>query len=105
MRSIDQPYDHSRSHGCFLPSTRLISSRLKNRQRTSSPVRSRTSRIHRDVWYAHGHITSKWKSTNSIPIPPIVADRHGTTRGGGQVSRSVTSSPAAGGPTAPIASK
>ena len=37
IRSIDQPYDHSRSHGCFLPSTRLISSRLKKRHRTSTP--------------------------------------------------------------------
>ena len=46
MRIIDQPYDHSRSHGCFLPSTRLISSRLKNFQSISMPFWRRTSRIH-----------------------------------------------------------
>ena len=50
MRSIDQPYDHSRSQGCFLPSRRLTSSRLKNRQFTVRPSWSRTSRIHNDVW-------------------------------------------------------
>src|SRR3954470_8662321 len=63
MRIIDQPYDHGRSQGCFLPSCRLISSRLKNRHLTSTPPWSRTSRIHSDAWYAHGHMTSKWKST------------------------------------------
>ena len=46
MRIIDQPYDQSRSHGCFLPSTRFTSSRLKNRHEISSPFCARTSRIH-----------------------------------------------------------
>ena len=50
IRIIDQPYDHSRSHGCFLPSTRLISSRLKNRHEISMPISSRTLRIHFEVW-------------------------------------------------------
>ena len=50
MRIIDQPYDQSRSHGCFLPSWRFTSSRLKKRQLTSSPNWSRTSRIHSEVW-------------------------------------------------------
>ena len=30
------------------------------------PELIRTSRIHSDAWYAHGHMTSKWKSTASI---------------------------------------
>ena len=50
MRIIDQPYDHSRSHGCFLPSTRLTSSRLKNFHEISRPFWARTSRIHFAVW-------------------------------------------------------
>ena len=29
-------------------------------------VLRRTSRIHSDVWYAHGHITSKWKRSVSV---------------------------------------
>ena len=37
IRIIDQPYDHSRSHGCFPPSRRLTSSRLKNFQWTVRP--------------------------------------------------------------------
>ena len=50
IRISDQPNDHSRSHGCFLPSTRLISSRLKNLQLIVRPSWSRTSRIHFEVW-------------------------------------------------------
>ena len=38
MRISDQPYDHSRSQGCFLPSTRFTSSRLKNLQLIVMPV-------------------------------------------------------------------
>ncbi len=49
-RIIDQPYDHSRSQGCFFPSARFTSSRLKNRQFTWIPVRSTTVRIHFEVW-------------------------------------------------------
>ena len=59
-RNIPHPYDQGRSHGCFLPSSRLISSSEKKRQSISMPRTSRTSRIHFAVWYAHGHITSKW---------------------------------------------
>ena len=49
-----------------MPSGRLISSSEKNRQRMSSAICDRTSRIHTDVWYAHGHIGSK---KNSIRRP------------------------------------
>ena len=51
---------------CFLPSTRLTSSSEKNRQLISMPFCERTSRIHLDVWYTYGHMTSKWKSTEVI---------------------------------------
>ena len=54
-----KPYDHGRSHGCALPSTRFTSSSEKNRHVMSSPICSRTSRIQTDVWYAYGHIGSK----------------------------------------------
>ena len=60
----DQPYDQSRSHGCFFPSTRLTSSSEKNRHRTSRSVAARTVRIHLEVWYAHGHMGSKKNSTS-----------------------------------------
>ena len=45
-----QPNDHGRSHGCFLPATRLTSSSEKNRHLMSSPIRLRTSRIQTEVW-------------------------------------------------------
>ena len=60
---------HSRCHGCFLPSARWISSRLKKRHRTSRPSRSLTSRIQTDAWNAHGHMMSKWKSTEVTGAP------------------------------------
>ena len=49
MRIIDQPYDHSRSHGCFLPSGRFTSSKLKNRQLMVRSVWRATSLIHSEV--------------------------------------------------------
>jgi len=59
IRSCDQPNDQRRSHGCFLRSSRLTSSRLKKRHEMSSSVCHRTSRIQIEERYAHGHIGSK----------------------------------------------
>ena len=60
-----------------MPSTRLTSSSEKNRQLISMPFCERTSRIHLDVWYAYGHMTSKWKSTEVISgcMAPVHSQR------------------------------
>ena len=49
MRIGVQPKDTSRSHGCFLPSSRLVSSRLKNFQLMVMSFWVRTLRIQSDV--------------------------------------------------------
>ena len=56
-----------------MPSTRLISSRLKNFQLMVMPFWRRTSRIHLAVWYAYGHIGSKWKSTVLVSGRSLIA--------------------------------